>query len=181
MFKANLLNLRHSGRRKHRSKEKKVFPILFCSPVFSLCKSHIEGFYLRREGWFILKKRTLLHLLANICWQLPLRKPSVKSPKQAFNSHKLVTSKKVPSVNTIDVNAFTAQSSGTFFSLFVWLVMLQRRNRDLAIIWISFHNIYIAARIVTTKKSIRNSWPVELDCSTDNIYHELFAKSYEIS
>jgi len=74
MFKANLPNLRHSGRRKHGSKEKKIFLILFCTPVFSLCKILIGDFPLKIERRFILIIRTLLHLLANIHMAITAKK-----------------------------------------------------------------------------------------------------------
>lgn len=146
--------------------------------MFSLCKLHIVHFPLRIEGRFILMMGTVLYLLANTYMTI-----TAKKAQPALRCWFTPTGdlQKVPSVNTIDINYFTTQSSGNFFSLFVWLVTLQNRNRNSAIIWISFHNLYIPAQIVTTRKSIRNSWPVELDCSTDSIYHELFAKSYEIS
>lgn len=80
----NVLNLRHSVRKKHRSKEKKIVLIPFCSPVFSLCKLHIEGFPLRIEGRFILMMRTLLHLLANIYMAITTKKaqPVLKVPSK---------------------------------------------------------------------------------------------------
>lgn len=150
--------------------------------MFPLCKLHVVHFPLRIERRFVLMMRTLLYLLANIYMANTTKKaqPALRVPSKL-----LIYINWLPPKSALSqyhwCKLLYSSKFRNLFQLFVCLAMLQSRNRNLAIIWISFHNLYIPAQIVTTKKSITNSWPVELDCSTDNIYHELFAKSYEIS